>query len=91
MQWEDATVLSARVRCERGHGAAGWPLLGGDKDAVGALVRGRCPICPDEPLDTGDDAARVTAGTRLCCGSGWRLTNDDLDWLPGARSRVTDG
>ena len=90
MTWDHGVSASSAVaRCDRGHEAAGWPLLGGDPDAVGALVRGECPICPGERLDEVDDPAKITVGTCPCCGSTWRLAGSDLDWLPGDRAKVS--
>ena len=88
--WDpSASALSAVAQCERGHDGAGWPLLGGDPDAVGALVRGECPICPGQRLDEVDHPAKITVGTCLCCGSTWRLAGSDLDSLPGDQAKVS--
>jgi len=82
------TAEGAFVQCEREHGVSGWPILGGAPEAVASLVRGRCPICPEQPLDSDAGEAALVDAACSCCGSGWRMTDENLACLPGPRTKL---
>jgi hypothetical protein len=56
--------------CERDH----VPPLDAESASVRrAIAGGYCPVCPEEPLDGGERQWQTCA----CCGSGWRLEDDE--------------
>jgi hypothetical protein len=56
--------------CERDH----VPPLDVDSVSVRvAIADGRCPVCPEEPLAAGERQWQTCA----CCGSGWRLEDEE--------------
>lgn len=56
--------------CERDH----MPPLDVDSASVRvAIADGSCPVCPGEPLAVAERQWKTCS----CCGSGWRLEDDE--------------
>ena len=89
---DDAAMPEALLTCvadDRLHADQSWPLMGADELTVGLLSEGVCPICRTVPLDKAERFDRGAPAQHLscsCCKSAWRLTGDEYECLPGART-----
>lgn len=59
-----------------------WSLLDMTGEAEAELTRGRCPMCPRQPITRPDDRLPECS----CCGSKWPTADGELSCLPGART-----